>query len=128
MFLAATTLFAASACASARGGDLGNPDVISRAEIERYMEGGTSDLYELIQRARPRWLESRGDRSLRLDTRILVYQNQQQLGEPEVLRSLRPDNIMRIRRLDSSRAGLLPGGSDQHVESAIVLETMAARD
>jgi len=118
------TMLAVLACSSARrGGVSTTPDLISEEEIAQYLRNGTSNLYELIQRARPRWLESRGDRSLLLETVILVYQNQQRLGGLDVLRELRPDNVVRIRRLDASRAGLLPGARDNHVEAAIVVET-----
>jgi hypothetical protein len=112
-------------CTAGRQGSVSStPDLIERAEIEQHMASGTLNLHDLIQRARPRWLESRTDRSLALETVILVYHNQQKLGGLEVLRDLRLENVMRIRRLDSSRAGLLPGARDQHVEAAIVFETL----
>lgn len=112
------------ACSSSRqSGVSTNPDLIAAEEIAQYMRNGTSNLYELIQRARPRWLESRPDRSLNLETAIVVYHNQQRLGGIEALRELRPDNVARIRRLDAARAALLPRGGDGHVEAAIVVET-----
>jgi hypothetical protein len=121
---ASTAVGAALACSSARqGGVSTSRDVIAQEEIAQYLQSGTNNLYELIQRARPRWLESRGDRSFRLETVILVYHNQQRLGGLDALRELRPDNVVRIRRLDASRAGLLPGSRDDHVEAAIVVET-----
>jgi len=122
--LTSAAAVATLACSSARqGGVAANPELIAQEEIAQHMSTGTSNLYDLIQRARPRWLESRGDRSLLLQTVILVYQNQQRLGGIETLRELKPDNVVRIRRLDSSRAGLLPGARDDHVEAAIVVET-----
>lgn len=112
-------------CTMGRPGSMSSrPDLIERAEIQQHMASGTLNLYELIQRARPRWLESRSDRSLALETVILVYHHQQKLGGLEVLHDLRLENVMSIRRLDSSRAGLLPGARDQHVEAAIVFETL----
>jgi hypothetical protein len=111
------------ACGGGGTRPMGSPDVITRQEIEQYLAAGTPHLYELIQRARPRWLESRGDRSLALETSIVVYQNQSKLGSLDVLRELKLDNVVRIRHLDSARAGLLPGARDQHVEAAIVVET-----
>jgi hypothetical protein len=114
-----------SGCTAGRRGSVAStPDLIERAEIEQHIASGTLNLHELIQRARPRWLESRTDRSLALETVILVYHNQQKLGGLEVLRDLRLENVVRIRRLDSARAGLLPGARDQHVEAAIVFETL----
>jgi hypothetical protein len=121
--LSTLAISALLACTSATSGVATNPRLIARDEIQRYMSGGTSDLYELVQRARPRWLQERSERSLNLETVILVYLNQQRLGGPDALRSLKPDNVMRIRWLDSAAAAALPGARDQHVESAIVVET-----
>jgi hypothetical protein len=122
--LTSAAAVAALACSSARqSGVSANPELITQEEIAQHMSTGTSNLYDLVQRARPRWLESRGDRSLLLQTVILVYQNQQRLGGIDALRELKPDNVVRIRRLDAARAGLLPGARDDHVESAIVVET-----
>jgi len=123
VFASAVMLGALGCSGSRPGGVSTTPDVIAQEEIEQYMRTGTSNVYELIQRARPRWLETRNDRSLRLETVILVYHHQQRLGGIEALRELRPENVVRIRRLDAARAGLLPGARDNHVESAIVVET-----
>jgi hypothetical protein len=121
---ASAALLAMLACSSAQqGGASRNPELIEQEEVAEYLRTGTNNLFELIQRARPRWLESRGDRSLRLETVTLVYLNQQRVGGLDALRELRPDNVVRIRRLDASRAGLLPGARDDHVEAAIVVET-----
>jgi hypothetical protein len=121
---ASAALLAMLACSSAQqGGVSRNPELIEQEEVAEYLRTGTNNLFELIQRARPRWLESRGDRSLRLETVTLVYLNQQRVGGLDALRELRPDNVVRIRRLDASRAGLLPGARDDHVEAAIVVET-----
>ncbi|MCI0435124.1 MAG: hypothetical protein L0271_16005 [Gemmatimonadetes bacterium] len=101
---------------------VGNPDRIDRAEIEQYMRGGTPNLYELVERARPRWLRSRSERSFLLETQIVVYLNQQRLGPVEALRQLVLDNVTSLRWLDAAQAGLLPGASEQHTEGAIVVE------
>lgn len=119
------TALCMSSCTPGRQGSVSaTPDLIVRAEIEQYIASGALSMHELIQRSRPRWLEGRNDRSLALETVILVYHNQQKLGGLEVLHDLRLDNVMRIRRLDSARAGLLPGARDQHVEAAIVFDTL----
>jgi len=117
----------AGACASSRNAP-GNPDRIDRAEIEQYMRGGTPNLYELVERARPRWLRGRGERSFVLETQIVVYLNQQKLGPVEMLRQLALDNVTSLRRLDAARAGLLPGASEQHTEGAIVVEIVNRTD
>lgn len=116
---------ALAGCAPARPGAVrSDREVIERAEIEQHLAVGITDMYDLIQRARPRWLERRGDRSFALETVILVYHHQQRLGDIEILRNLRPDNVVRIERLDAAAAGLLPGARNQHVEAAIVFETI----
>ena len=42
-----------------------------------------------------------------------LYHNQQRLGGLDALRELRPDNVVRIRRLDFARAGLLPQPAEE---------------
>jgi hypothetical protein len=63
------------------------------------------------------------DRSINLETVILVYHNQQMLGSTEVLRSFPLENIRSIRYLDAAQAGQLPGSTGRHVEAAIVIST-----
>ncbi|MBI2403929.1 MAG: hypothetical protein HYV20_14575, partial [Gemmatimonadetes bacterium] len=65
----------AAACAGTRTGRSGvsNPNLISLTEIDQAREDGVRDLYELIDRARPRWLIGRNPRSLQLQTVIAVY-------------------------------------------------------
>jgi hypothetical protein len=122
--VACAVLWTAAACSGAgRGGSARAPDVIALEEITRYRDEGTRDLRELIQRARPRWLETRTERSINLETTVLVYQNNQVLGSLEVLRDIPILNVVTIRYLDASRAGLLPGARSQHVAAAIVVET-----
>jgi len=119
--LAIGILATSGGCASGRNGP-GNPDRIDRPEIEQYIRAGTPNLYELVERARPRWLRGRGERSFLLETEIVVYLNQQKLGPVDMLRQLTLDNVTALRRLDAARAGLLPGASEQHTEGAIVVE------
>jgi hypothetical protein len=115
---------AASACASGRRTSASlNPNRITTAEIEEAQKNGLNNAYELIQRARPRWLQIRSDRSLRLETIILVYQNESRLGGIEVLRGLPLVGISSMRYLDAAQAGLLPGAGSAHVEGAIVIAT-----
>jgi hypothetical protein len=113
-----------AACASTGGTGPGrDPNVIGADEVEQYRAAGTRDLQELVQRARPAWLRTRGERSINLSTSILVYQNQARLGTIEVLRDLSILNVVSLRYLDAARAGLLPGAGSEHVEGAIVVET-----
>ena len=58
-----------AACSSrTRGGVTSNPTLISENEIQAEMRAGVSNLYDLIQRTHPRWLQGRSDRSLNLET------------------------------------------------------------
>lgn len=111
------------ACATT--GERGDRDfrVITAQELEEAQAG---DLFEAIQRIRPRWLQTRGDRSFgALGTGILVYYNGSRMGTPEeALRAMPIEGIHHIRRADSAEAARLPGaGSGMHVESAILIFT-----
>jgi hypothetical protein len=100
-----------------------NPNLLVEAEITRARAEGVRDLYELISRTRPRWLDVRQDRSLRLETSIVVYQNNSRLGGIDALRGYALENIASIRYLDSAQAGQLPGAGGGHIEGAIVIST-----
>ena len=117
-----------SGCATAKGADSGGrSDVLTREQIMGVQ--GANNLYEVIQRLRPRWLVARAEnRSLGgMSTGIMVYQEQTQLGGIDTLRQLQPGLFYQIRYLDGSRASnTLPGlGSGMHVAGAIVLYTRA---
>jgi hypothetical protein len=113
-----------AACASApdqRAG--GRSSVISQAELETMMD---SDLYEVIDRLRPRWLHPRGVTSLRVTQttgQIVVFMNQTYLGGTDMLRQYRPGEVVEIRYLDGPTAAAELRGYDssRHVSGAIVL-------
>lgn len=119
---ALAALLAVGGCASAGGGSPQNPNLLTRDEIAAV---NVSNLYDAVQRLRPRWLTSRGPRSLSgLSTDIVVFQDQSMLGDIEVLRQLAPDLAVQIRYLDGSTAtASLPGLGSRHVEGAIVIQT-----
>lgn len=98
----------------------GDANLITRAEIESV---NVPDLYDVVQRLRPRWLQVRGGRSFGLSTGIVVFQNNTHLGGPGVLRDLGRDLAESLRYLDATRAAALPGVAGQHVDGAIVIET-----
>ena len=115
-------------CASAGRGSAGsNPNSITSEDIARGQRDGVRDLYELVGRLRPRWLQVRADRSLRLETLIAVYQNNSRLGSLEALRGYPLLNVTSLRYLDAAQAGLLPGASGGHIEAAIVISTAPPR-
>jgi len=105
-----------------------NRNVISLDEIERARQDGVRDLYELIERLRPRWLLIRNPRSFELPTVIAVYHNEALLGGIDVLRSYQLVSVTSIRYLDAAQAMLLPGAGSAHIESAIVISTAVVPD
>jgi hypothetical protein len=93
---------------------------LSRAEIETAQ---VSNLYEVVQRLRPRWLDLRGTRSLGLGTGVVVYQNQTYLGGVDVLKQMGRESAERLRYMDGPKASAsLPGLGSQHVQGAIIIE------
>lgn len=102
-----------------------DPNRITRAEI---VEVDVADLYEVVQRLRPRWLEVRGSRSFGGETEVVVYQGQSFLGGPEVLRQFDPAAAESLRYLDGPTASAsLPGLGSRHVEGAIIIVTSGGR-
>lgn len=94
---------------------------ITEREIEQTR---ATNALELIERLRPFWLiASRGERSINLETTILVYQNQTALGGLEELRRIPVHVIRSVRALDAVEAGQLAGLGSRHVERAIVVMT-----
>jgi hypothetical protein len=122
--LLATAL--AAGCAStgtqSDGGGSGNPELLTREEI---LSSEATNLYEVINRLRPRWLQVRSQRSFSMETEIVVFQNDMYLGGPEVLKEMVPDLAYGIEHLEGSRAATaLPGlMSGRHIEGAIIVRT-----
>lgn len=119
--LGATVPLAVWSCASGSGGPSRDRDVISAEEIE-----GTTGLrsaYEVVERLRPLWLRSRGDRSTHLTTEIVAYQDNTMLGDVESLREVPIELVDEIRSLGSSEAMRLAGLGSRHVERVIMVIT-----
>jgi hypothetical protein len=95
-------------------------NLITPEEIEA---SGARNAYELIQRLRPLWLQSRGERSVRLETAIVVYQDNAMLGGIDTLEGIPIELVRSVRALDSAEAGRLPGLGSRHVERAIMIST-----
>jgi hypothetical protein len=96
-------------------------DLISREEV---VAAEVTNAYQLVERLRPLWLRSRGERSTRLETVILVYQNQSMLGDIEQLRAIPIEIVHSIRVLNAAEAGRLAGLGSQHVERVIMVTTL----
>src|SRR5262245_52048709 len=114
------------ACASGAGSGsriASSPNLITQSEIDEARQSGVRDLYELIERRRPRWLQARPERSINLQTSILVFQNNSRLGGIDALRGYPLGSVTSIRYVDAAQAGQLPGGGGAHVQGAIVIST-----
>jgi hypothetical protein len=113
------------ACAPAATSSGRDQSVLTREEI---MSAEVTNLYDVVHRLRPRWLNVRGQRSFgqaALSTEVVVFQNQTMLGGIEVLREMAPDIAMRLRYLDGATAtASLTGLGSRHVEGAIIVETV----
>jgi hypothetical protein len=114
----------AAACASAgtTTEEGTNRDVLTREEI---MGAEATNLYDVIRRLRPRWLQVRSTRSLNMETEIVVLQNDMYLGNAESLKQMAPELAYEIRYLEGARAATsIPGlMSGRHIEGAIIIMT-----
>lgn len=115
-------------CASSDGSrERRDRNLITQEEIE---SANASNMYDVIDRLRPRWLVARSPmRSFAGDTDILVFQDDVRLGNLEVLRRISPESIKEARYLDASTASsTLPGISrGQHLAGAILLTSTTRR-
>lgn len=114
-------LLAGTACASAGGPGIDRDPKLITSEELRGQDSYTA--LEAIERLRPLWLRTTVERSGRLSTTVLVYQDGVHLGGVEALRDIAISTVREIRYLDSAEAGRLPGLGSRHVEGAIVLVT-----
>lgn len=125
-FLVLTVLASAFAtgCAStgARAEEGRNRDVLTREEI---LGAEATNLYDVVRRLRPRWLQVRSTRSFNMETEIAVVQNEMYIGAAETLREMSPELAFEIRYLEGTRAAAaIPGlMSGRHIEGAIIITT-----
>lgn len=125
-FLVLTVLASAFAagCAStgAKAEEGRNRDVLTREEI---LGAEATNLYDVVRRLRPRWLQVRSPRSFNMETEIAVVQNEMYVGAAETLREMSPELAFEIRYLEGTRAAAaIPGlMSGRHIEGAIIITT-----
>ncbi len=109
------------ACATTGGSTPGrNTDVLTPEEIA---EAPVANLYEAVERFRPRWLLVRSPRSLNMQSEVSVFLNSSYLGGPDSLRQIGLAGLVRIRYLDGATASALyrvPDG--RAIEGAIIVE------
>jgi hypothetical protein len=111
----------AGACAGSGGGlTSGGSDRITAQELRGLT---VSNAYDAVAQLRPLWLRSRGRRSSRLPTEIIVAQNGSYFGPLSSLRQFQIEDVKELRYLDGPQAGAyLSGLGSRHVEGAIVIE------
>lgn len=115
-------VFATTSCTAATRSGTGK--IPERITYEELQSSDAQNAYELVQRLRPRWLQSRGSRSLTMSTGILVFLNDSRLGGLESLRQISKEGIASMRYLDAAQAiAELPGIGSQHAEAVIVVST-----
>jgi hypothetical protein len=123
LLLAAITL---AGCASGAGYERSrsDPNFITPEEIAA---SNASNLYELVNRLRPRWMQVRAARTFDMqEGEIVVYQGQTYLGHLDALRQMNIDAAYALRYLDGATASAsLPGLVGRRVEAAIIIYTTA---
>lgn len=114
---------AVSGCASTKSNTAGQRlDLITREQI---VNASASNLFEVVQRVRPQWLRVNTTKSFNLETEIVVFQNDMQLGGPDALRQIVPELAYEIEWMDGVKASsMLPGlMSGRHIEGVIIVRT-----
>jgi hypothetical protein len=124
-FLLPAAMAVAVACATAGQGSSTSRDSrrITRDELDQLHEMGVRNLYEAIDRIRPRWLVVRsGPRSFGSETEVAVFQDALYLGNTDALQRMGLEGVYEIRYLDGSTAqATLSGIGDRLVQGAIVV-------
>jgi len=83
-----------------------------------------SDLYEVVQRLRPRWLQVRSPRGMETETRVVVFLHRTYLGGTEELRRMGLDVAEWLEyRSGSDVVGELSIPGSAHVQGAIIVHT-----
>lgn len=116
-------LLAACGGSSAPSGARPGPDPYLLTEDE--IKGtGLGNLYDVVQRLRPRWLSPRAASSMGGATVIGVYRGQVYLGGVGALRNEMASSASRVRFLDgaTATASLRSPGPGVHLAGAIVIE------
>lgn len=114
---------ALSSCASAgqTPSEFGDPDVITREEIE---ESTASTAYDLVLNARPQWLRTRGLATLAQaagEEDIVVYMNNARLGFRDAMRRVPLGAVQYLRFFNARQATYRWGGG--HLHGAILIST-----
>ncbi|MGD8362546.1 MAG: hypothetical protein PVJ04_14055 [Gemmatimonadota bacterium] len=122
LLLASIPILGCASTGGQSGGESVDPNRLTREEI---LGAEATNLYEVVQRLRPRWLVVRSQRSFNMETEIVVFQNDMDLGGPDALRQMTPELAFEIEYLEGTRAATaLPGlMSGRHIQGAIIVRT-----
>lgn len=122
LVLAGSLGLTAVACAPGASAGSGGSGPITAEELR---ESGAVNLHEAVSKLRPRWLRSRGNRSMTggVPTELHVFFNDSHLGPVDELRDLHPDGISRVEFLGAAQADALPGPQGVHLQGAIMVYT-----
>jgi hypothetical protein len=125
LLLTATLPFVAACAVQGGGLPRSTSDVITRAELR---EASARNLYEAIDRLRPRWLQVRGgSRSFTMETLIVVFQDELYLGNQDQLQRLGTEGVYSVRWVDGQTAQATLSGIPMgtHVDGAIIVSMRA---
>ena len=112
-------------CATTGQSSSGRGDIITQEEIQEW--GSTfSSAYQIVEQLRPHWLRKRGKVSLDPNSTtdyIVVYEDRNRMGDPDVMRTMPAQNVREIQRYSSGEA--IRFGPPDHPHGAIMVRTKA---
>jgi len=117
-------LLMACVASSQSGSSDGDPDVITREEIQDIGEVG--DAYTLIQHYESQWLRKRGQGSINKENEVAVYIEDSRQGGPNTLRQIDISNVRKIEYLSASEANMEFGSG--HSNGAIMVYLRQGRN
>jgi hypothetical protein len=109
-------------CAGSGTGGSGSGDRLVTEDIGSV---DVSNLYEVVQRLRPRWLDARGARGFQTDAAVVVFLDRTYLGRVEELRNLGPETAASLQFMRGAQAQAeLRVPSGVNVAAAIIVHTV----
>ncbi len=115
------TLLMSCAAPGAEIAQLGDPDVLTREEID---DSSARTAYELVQTLRPQWLITRGLTTVAQAAGaegIVIYLDNARLGLPDSMRGVTLGAVQYLRFFTAPEATLRWGGG--HLYGAILIST-----
>lgn len=90
-------------CATSTGGDPAGYDM-NRITKEEILEANAANLWEVVNRLRPRWLQVINDAGFGGGAEVLVYRDNVQLNGVDDLRRMNPEIATELRWLNEMEA------------------------